>query len=207
MRGLSTVNPTRRFPTIAIAGNSEGGADGDGGPGTEAQLSSPWGRVLDGSGNLYVTDPGSHRIRAIRPPGEIDPVTQIFPHFANGDSALFDLLLVNVGTKTIAPAVRFYGSTENPISADSVLAPTDDMDLAADGVSTVKAGIKPLSERTISTHGRGAFTSGSVRVVSDGYVGGFLRFDRLAVGVAGVAAAEPLNDALFPARRKATWES
>ena len=70
------------------------------------------------------------------------------------------------------------------------------------GLST-KTRIKPLSERTISTHGRGALTSGSVRVVSDGYVGGFLRFDSMAVRVAGMATAEPLNDALFPARRKA----
>ena len=153
MKGLSLVDLTRRFPTIGIAvmasfaviavlvgdvgeqfiytfaGNGEDGTGGDGGPATEAQLSSPWGRVLDGSDNLYVTDPGSHRVRAIRLSGEIDPVTQKFPHCANGDSTLSDLVLVNVDTKTIAPAVRFYGSTEDPISADSVVDPTDDLEL------------------------------------------------------------------------------
>ena len=213
MRGQSVANRIRKVPTIAIAvmaffavfsvlvgdveqryvytfaGNGESGAGGDGGPATEAQLSDPRGLALDGSGNLYVADAGAKRVRVIRPPGERSPATQESPHFGDGDSNLSDLVLVNVDTKTITPVIPFYGSTRDPISTD--------------GAFAVKAGIKPLGEWTISTHGRGALTSGSVGVVSGGYVGGFLRFDSMAVGVAGVGAAEPLNDALFPARREA----
>ena len=185
-----------------IAGTGERGYGGDGGPAREAQIKYPSGLALDGSGNLYVSDSGSQRVRVIRPPGERNPVTHEFPQFANGDSTVSDLVLVNVDTKTVTPVIRFYGSTGDPISSDSLVEVTEDMELAEDGALTVTAGIPPLGERTISTHGQGALTTGSVRVVSDGYTGGVLRFDSMAVGVAGVGAAAPVNDALFPARRK-----
>jgi hypothetical protein len=35
---------------------------------------------------------------------------------------------------------------------------------------------------TISTHGQGELVSGSVKVVSDGPIGGFLRFDLPGIG-------------------------
>ena len=60
-----------------------------------------------------------------------------------------------------------------------------------------------MGELTISTHGRGEVVTGSVRVVSDGPVGGVVRFDIPGIGVAGVGASEPTGDALFPARRQA----
>ena len=40
-------------------------------------------------------------------------------------------------------------------------------------------------------------------MVSDGPIGGFLRFDLPGIGVAGVGASQPVRDALFPARRQA----
>ena len=180
---LQVRNLTRRFPTIVIAvaaisavfavllgdvgdryvftfaGTGEAGAGGDGGLATEAQLSEPHGLALDGSGNLYVADSGNQRIRVIRPPGERNPVTNEFPHFANGDSTVSDLVLVNVDTKSVTPVVRFYSSEGNPISADSLLDVTGDLDATTDGALTVTAGIPPLAARTISTHGRGALTA------------------------------------------------
>ena len=44
--------------------------------------------------------------------------------------------------------------------------------------------------------------AGSVTVLSNGSIGGVLRFDLRGVGVAGVGAGQPLRDALFPARRQ-----
>jgi sugar lactone lactonase YvrE len=38
---------------------------GDGGPATSAKLSTPWDVVVDGSGNLYITDQYHHRIRKV----------------------------------------------------------------------------------------------------------------------------------------------
>ena len=45
--------------------------------------------------------------------------------------------------------------------------------------------------------------TGSVKVVSDGPIGGVLRFDLPGIGVAGVGASQPVRDAIFPARRQA----
>ncbi len=204
---LTDGNRIRRIDVggviTTIAGTGEQGYGGDGGAATAARLNRPSGLSLDGSGNLYVADGNNYRIRVIRPLGERNPVTQEFPQFANGDSTVSDLVLVNVDTKTVTPVVRFVDSDGNPISADALVDITEGLELAEDGALSVTAGIPPLGERSISTHGRGDSTTGSVRVVSDGYIGGVLRFENMAVGVAGVGAAQPVNDALFPARRQA----
>ena len=62
--------------------------------------------------------------------------------------------------------------------------------------------MEPLGVLTISTHGRGELVSGSARVVSEGPIGGMLRFDHPDLGVAGVGASPPVSDALFPVRRQ-----
>ena len=45
--------------------------------------------------------------------------------------------------------------------------------------------------------------SGSVKVLSDGPIGGGVRYGVPEIGVAGVGASEPVRDILFPARRLA----
>ena len=62
--------------------------------------------------------------------------------------------------------------------------------------------MEPLGELTISTHGRGDLVSGSVRVVSEGPIGGMLRFDHPDLGVAGLGASRPVSDAIVPVRRQ-----
>ena len=80
---------------------------------------------------------------------------------------------------------------------------TGDLEVTEDGALSVQTEMEPLGELTISTHGRGEVVSGSVKVVSDGPIGGVLRFDLPGIGVAGVGASPPVRDALFPARRQA----
>ena len=63
-------------------------------------------------------------------------------------------------------------------------------------------GIEPLGVLTISTHGRGDLLPGSVKVISDRPIGGFLRFSLPDIGVTGVGAGHPVRDAIFPARRQ-----
>ena len=80
---------------------------------------------------------------------------------------------------------------------------TEDLEITEDGSLSVRTAMEPLGELTISTHGQGEVVSGSVKVVSNGPIGGVLRFDLPGIGVAGVGISPPVRDALFPARRQA----
>ena len=138
-----------------------------------------------------------------------------FAHFANG-TWITDLVFLNLGTQPSRPAptpfhtdilpsrpaIYFYDTEGNPIAAESVVDITGDLEITEDGALTVRTEMEPLGVLTISTHGRGALVSGSVRVVSEGPIGGMLRFEHPDLGVAGVGASPPLGDALFPVRRQ-----
>ena len=138
-----------------------------------------------------------------------------FAHFVNG-TWITDLVFVNLSTEASRPAptpfhtdippsrpvIYFYDTEGNPIAAESVVDITGDLEITEDGALTVRTEMEPLGALTISTHGRGELVSGSARVVSEGPIGGMLRFEHPALGVAGVEASPPLSDALFPVRRQ-----
>ena len=138
-----------------------------------------------------------------------------FAHFVNG-TWITDLVFVNLSTEASRPAltpvhtdilpsrpaIYFYDTEGNPIAAASVVDITGDLEITEDGALTVRTEMEPLGVLTISTHGRGALVSGSVRVVSEGPIGGMLRFDHPDLGVAGVGASPPVSDVLFPVRRQ-----
>ena len=88
------------------------------------------------------------------------------------------------------------------IDPESVVDVTDDLEVTGDDGLTVKTEMEPLGELTVATHGRGEEVSGSVKVVSEGAIGGVLRYSVPRVGVTGVGAGRPVADALFPARRR-----
>ena len=136
-----------------------------------------------------------------------------FAHFVNG-TWITNLVFVNLSTEASRPApfhtdilpsrpaIYFYDTEGNPIAAESVVDITGDLEITEDGALTVQTEMEPLGVLTISTHGRGELVSGSARVVSDGPIGGMLRFDHPDFGVAGVGASPPLSAALFPVRRQ-----
>ena len=140
-----------------------------------------------------------------------------FAHFANGDGITSDLVFVNLSTQrsgpalspfhqavpAIRPAIYFYDKRGHLITAESVVEVTGDLEIREDGGLSVQTEMEPLGELAISTHGQGELVSGSVRVVSDGPIGGVLRFDLPGIGVAGVGASPPVRDAISPARRQA----
>jgi sugar lactone lactonase YvrE len=80
-----------------IAGNGEQGHNGDGGPATAAQLSSPLGVAVDSAGNLYVTDAIYGLVRKVTTAGIISTVA------GNGSSG--------------------YGGDDGPATAASLFAP------------------------------------------------------------------------------------
>ena len=138
-----------------------------------------------------------------------------FAHFVNG-TWITDLVFLNPSIQPSGPpispfhtailpsrpAIYFYDTEGNPIAAESVVDITGDLEIGEDGALTVRTEMEPLGVLTISTHGRGALVSGSVRVVSEGPIGGMLRFEHPDLGVAGVGASPPVSDALFPVRRQ-----
>ena len=138
-----------------------------------------------------------------------------FAHFVNG-TWITDLVFVNLSTEASRPAptpfhtaippsrpvIYFYDTEGALVAPESVVDVTGDLEITEDGALTVQTEMEPLGVLTISTHGRGELVSGSVRVVSDGPIGGMLRFEHPALGVAGVGASQPVSDALFPVRRQ-----
>ena len=139
-----------------------------------------------------------------------------FAHFANGDGTTSDLVFVNVSTQRsrpaptpfhsdippIRPVLYFYDREGNPIAAESLVDVTGDLAIQEDGGLTVLTDMEPLGVLTVSTHGRGALVTGSVKVVSDGPLGGMLRYNLPHIGEAVVGASPPIGDALFPVRRQ-----
>jgi uncharacterized protein (TIGR03437 family) len=71
-------NRVRKIATdgtvTSYAGNGTNGFAGDGGPASNAQLSSPAAVAVDGAGNLYIADLGNLRIRKVNANGNISTV-------------------------------------------------------------------------------------------------------------------------------------
>ncbi|MDE2927995.1 MAG: leucine-rich repeat domain-containing protein [Acidobacteriota bacterium] len=126
-----------------------------------------------------------------------------FPHFANGSSITSDLVLMNVAAGPIRPTIYFYDGAGRLTDPESVVDVGEDLQVRVDGALTIRADLVPLGELTISTHGRGDLVTGSVRVIADGPIGGFLRFDNPEIGVTGVGASQAVQAAIFPARHQA----
>ena len=161
---------------------------------------------MDAANRIFTTLP----VVPVDPPGSGNQQTTLdFAHFANGTGITSEMVFLNPSTQPSRPAVYFYDTEGNPIAPESVVDITGDLEIAEDGALTVQTEMEPLGVLTISTHGRGPLVSGSVRVVSDGPIGGLLRFDLPGVGAGVVGASPPISDALFPVRRQeggiTTW--
>ena len=138
-------------------------------------------------------------------PPEEEPVETVsldFPFFGNGAGVISALVLVNTADYSVPFAIRFSGKDGNLIDPASVVDLTGDLEITGDGDLAGQLGMDPMGELTISTHGRGEVVSGSVQVVSEGPIGGVLRFHLPGIGVASVGASQPMTRGVFPARRQ-----
>ena len=140
--------------------------------------------------------------RAEATPEAPEVFTLDFAHFANGTGITSEMVLVNVAPRPLRPAIYFYDQQGHLIDPDSVVDVTGDLEVTEDGSLTVQTEMEPLGGLTISTHGQGELVSGSVKVLSDGPIGGGVRYGVPEIGVAGVGASLPVRDVLFPARRQ-----
>ena len=131
------------------------------------------------------------------------PVPLDFTHFTNGAGIASDFVFVNVSPHRTQPALYFYDQEGQLMDPALLVDVTGDLGVAEDGSLTVLTAMEPLGELTVSTHGRGEGVTGSVKVVSDGPIGGLVRYNVPGAGVAGVATSLPLRDALFLARHQA----
>ena len=141
--------------------------------------------------------------RAEATPEAPEVFTLDFAHFANGTGITSEMVLVNVAARPLLPALYFYDQEGHLIDPESVVDVTGDLEVTEDGSLSVLTEMEPLGQLTISTHGQGELVSGSVKVLSDGPLGGVVRYSVPEVGVAGVGASSPVRDVLFPVRRQA----
>ena len=168
---------------------------------------------LDEGNRIFTTLPV---VPVARAGGRGQETVLYFAHFANGSGTTSDLVFVNVSPRpsgpgptpfhaTISPsrpALYFYDQEGHLMDPESVVDLTEDLEVTGDGGLSIQTEMEPLGELTISTHGRGELVSGSVKVVSEGPIGGVLRYALPGIGVTGVGASQPVRDALFPVRQE-----
>ena len=168
---------------------------------------------LDAGNRLFTTLPV---VPVARAGGGGQETVLYFAHFANGSGTTSDLVFVNVSPRPSGPgptpyhaaispsrpALYFYDQEGNLMDPASVVDLTGDLEVTGDGALSIQTEMEPLGELTISTHGRGELVSGSVKVVSEGPIGGVLRYALPGIGVTGVGASPPVRDALFPVRQE-----
>ena len=114
-----------------FAGTGKAGASGDGGPAALAQLNSPAGIALDGSGALYIADSGNNRIRKIFR-GSISTLMNV--------EAPTGLSVATGGTLYIA-AAHYLGTTFSAIGSAGA------KDVAVDGTGNVFFSTGPLVQK------------------------------------------------------------
>jgi sugar lactone lactonase YvrE len=110
----SRVREVTRDGRIAtIAGNSQAGFGGDGGPATAASLNVPSDLAMDVAGNLFIADTGNNRIREMTPGGIIATVAGTGAASYTGDGG-------SASAATLSgPAGIVFDSAGNLYIADS----------------------------------------------------------------------------------------
>jgi streptogramin lyase len=82
---------------VAVAGNGQNGASGNGGAATGAELSNPTGIALDAAGDLYIADTGNHVIRLVNAAGIINTAAGTLGQSGTGTlPGAADALLLNL---------------------------------------------------------------------------------------------------------------
>ena len=116
-----------------------------------------------------------------------------FSQFANGGGFRSSLFLLNPSTDQARGEVAFFGDDGEALS------------IAINGeaaASRIPFEIPPQGGAILGTDGQGALVVGSARaILTEGVVGGVLRFSAPGLGIAGVGASGPFTDFITPVSR------
>ena len=111
---------------VTVAGTGAGGYDGDNGPATAAQLSTPYALAVDSTGNLYIADSAS-RIRIVSPGGTIASCAGSVARGYSGDGgqATAALLSLPLGMAIDAAGNLYIADNQNQrirkVSANGII--------------------------------------------------------------------------------------
>ncbi len=143
-----------------VAGDGTAGFGGDGAAATAAQLNSPSGVAVDGSGNLYIADTDNHRIRKVDVDGDISTVAGDGTAGFSGDGG------AATAAQLIFPSGVAVDGDGNLYIADTDNHRIRKVDTDGD-ISTVAGGGSSLGDGGAATAARLIFPSG-VAVDGDG---------------------------------------
>ncbi|HLJ51196.1 MAG TPA: hypothetical protein VKU01_34545 [Bryobacteraceae bacterium] len=108
-----------------IAGNGSSNDVGDGGPASQAGLNSPWHVAVDSSGDVFVTELNSGRVRLINPGATITSISMGSPIDSPAGLAIGGLGIVYVANDNAAiPTVASLSPPIPPPSAVTVFTPS-----------------------------------------------------------------------------------
>ena len=117
-----------------------------------------------------------------------------FADFANGVGLISEMVLANPSaTDTVSGQVDFFDGNGFPLTVS----------LTSGEASSVGFEIPASGVTKIASDGQGNLTIGSAVVNSEGTLGGVVRFNISAIGIAGVGASQPLSGFVTPVRRQA----
>ena len=149
---IRKVDSTGTITTVA--GTGEHGFGGDGGPASQAQISSPTGVAVDGAGNLYIADAGNHRVRRVDSTGTITTVAGTGEHGFGGDggpasqaqiSSPTGVAVDGAGNLYIADAGNHRVRRVDSTGTITTVAGTGEAGFGGDGAPATQAGIDRLT--------------------------------------------------------------
>lgn len=103
-----------------VAGKGTQGFSGDGGPAVDAELNSPAGLAVDGSGNIYIADDGNRRVRKVSPDGIIITAVGTGSYGHSGDLGPANgAQLTGVSAIALDNTGSLYITDSSPLSDDA----------------------------------------------------------------------------------------
>jgi trimeric autotransporter adhesin len=187
------------------AGNGTGGYAGDGAAATAAELNTPYGVALDGSGNLYIADGNNARIRKVNSAGVISTFAGNGIGISNGDGGSataasignpFSITFDGSGNAYIVNNTNHNVRKVNSAGVISTIAGTGTAGYNGDGIVATTAQLNYPTSVAVDGSGNVYIADGSNNCVrkinSSGIISKFAGGGMSGVGDGGAATAAQL---------------